>query len=86
MRLKGLLEPLESRKEFQSIIRGIENEKYPIGVYGASESGKGYIIDGIFENLEKSMIIVTHSDMEAKNLYEDLRFIPMKCTIYLLKK
>jgi transcription-repair coupling factor (superfamily II helicase) len=74
MRLKGLLAPLESGIEFQNIIKGIENKKYPIGIYGASESGRGYIISGIFENINKSMVIVTQSDMEAKNLYEDLIF------------
>jgi len=74
MRLKGLLEPLESSVEFQSIIQGVNNKKYPIGIYGASESGRGYIISGIFENTDKSMVIITQSDMEAKNLYEDLIF------------
>ena len=72
MRLKGVLEPLETSTEFENIIKSINNKKYPIGVYGASESGRGYIIDGIFENIDRSMIIVTQSDMEAKNLYEDL--------------
>ncbi len=72
MRLKGLLEPLESSIEFRNIMKSIESKKYPIGIYGAAESGRGYIIDGIFENIDKSMIIVTQSDMEAKNLYEDL--------------
>lgn len=72
MRLKGLLEPLENSAEFKSIIKSIKGKKHPVGIYGASESGKGYIIDGIFENINKSMIIVTQSDMEAKNLYEDL--------------
>ena len=72
MRLKGLLEPLENSTEFQNIIGDIEKKKYPIGLYGASESGRGYIIDGIFERFDKSIIIVTQSDMEAKNLYEDL--------------
>ncbi|AWK50372.1 transcription-repair coupling factor [Clostridium beijerinckii] len=72
MRLKGLLEPLENSIEFLNIIKGIENKKYPIGIYGTAESGRGYLIDGIFENIDKSMIIVTQSDMEAKNLYEDL--------------
>jgi transcription-repair coupling factor (superfamily II helicase) len=67
-----LIAPLESSIEFQNIIKGIENKRYPIGIYGASESGRGYIIDGIFENIDKSMIIVAQSDMEAKNLYEDL--------------
>ncbi|EKQ55981.1 MULTISPECIES: transcription-repair coupling factor [unclassified Clostridium] len=74
MRLKGLLEPLEGSIEFQNIMQGIERKKYPIGIYGASESGRGYILGGIFENIDKSMVIVTQSDMEAKNLYEDLIF------------
>ncbi len=74
MRLKGLLEPLESSLEFQNIIQGIESKRYPIGIYGASESGRGYIISGIFENTNRSIVVVTQSDMEAKNLYEDLIF------------
>ncbi len=74
MRLKGLLEPLESSIEFQNIKAGIENKKYPIGIYGVSESGKGYIVGGMFENIDKSIVVVTQSDIEAKNLYEDLIF------------
>lgn len=72
MRLNGLLEPLKNSAEFASIIDSIKGKKYPVGIYGASESGRGYIIDGIFEKIEKSMVIITQSDMEAKNLYEDL--------------
>lgn len=72
MRLNGLLEPLENSAEFISIINSIKGKKYPVGIYGASESGRGYIIDGIFENIDRSMVIITQSDMEAKNLYEDL--------------
>ena len=72
MRLKGLLEPFENSVEFESIIADINNEKYPIGIYGVSESGRVYIMDNIFENINKSMVIVLQSDMEAKNVYEDL--------------
>ena len=72
MRLKGLLEPFENSVEFESIITDINNEKYPMGIYGVSESGRIYIVDNIFENINKSMVVVTQSDMEAKNVYEDL--------------
>lgn len=72
MRLKGLLEPLEDSREFKSILESIEQKRFPIGIYGASESGRGYIVDGIFENIDKSIVIVTQSDVEAKNFYEDL--------------
>ena len=74
MRLKGLLKPLESSDKFKEIIKDIKSNKYPINIYGLSESGKSYILDGIYENLETPLVIVTHSDMEAKNLYEDLSF------------
>ena len=74
MRLKGLLKPLESSDNFRKIIKDIKNNTYPININGVSESGKSYILDTIYENLESSLVIVTHSDMEAKNLYEDLSF------------
>ncbi|WP_294401281.1 transcription-repair coupling factor [uncultured Clostridium sp.] len=72
MRLKGLLEPFENSAEFESITIAISSERYPIGIYGVSESGRVYIMDNIFENIDKSMVVVTQSDMEAKNVYEDL--------------
>ncbi|WP_238900301.1 transcription-repair coupling factor [Clostridium sp. YIM B02500] len=86
MRLKGLLEPLESSLEFQDIIQGIESKRYPIGIYGASESGRGYIISGIFENTNRSIVIVTQSDMEAKNLYEDLIFYTSEVYYFPVKE
>lgn len=72
MRLKGVLEPLEKSIEFKNIENAIKGKKYPIGIYGISESGRGYIIDSIFENIDKPIVVVTQSDIEAKNLYEDL--------------
>ena len=45
MRLKGLLEPLEESSEFKNLEDSIKGKKYPIGIYGISESGRGYIID-----------------------------------------
>lgn len=86
MRLKGLLEPLENSVEFQNIAKAIENKKYPIGIYGASESGRGYIISGILENIDKSIVIVTQSDMEAKNLYEDLSFYTSEVYYFPIKE
>ncbi|MGL5151976.1 MAG: transcription-repair coupling factor [Clostridium sp.] len=72
MRLMGLLEPLLASKEFNEISRCIDNKKFPVGVYGLSESGKSYFIDSIFEKYDKSIVIITHNDIEAKNIYEDL--------------
>lgn len=74
MRLKGVLEPLNSDNNFNKILESIKGKRYPVNINGASESGKSYIIYGIYEKMDSSLIIFTNSDMEAKNIYEDLIF------------
>ncbi|GFP77959.1 transcription-repair coupling factor [Clostridium fungisolvens] len=72
MRLNGLMEPLNNSINFQKVKSNIDRDRYPFSTYGVSESGKGYIINGIFENSDRSIVVITHNDIEAKNLYEDL--------------
>ncbi|GFZ34175.1 transcription-repair-coupling factor [Clostridium zeae] len=72
MRLNGLMEPLNNSINFQKVKSNIDRDRYPFSTYGVSESGKGYLISGIFENSDKSIVVITHNDIEAKNLYEDL--------------
>ncbi|NLZ34299.1 MAG: transcription-repair coupling factor [Clostridiales bacterium] len=74
MRLKGVLEPLNSYNNFNKILESIKGKRYPVNINGLSESGKSYIIYSIYENIDSSLIIFTNSDMEAKNIYEDLIF------------
>jgi len=52
----------------------IENGRCPIGAYGISESAKSYLLYGVLTGIDKKMLVVTHSDVEAKNIYEDLSF------------
>ncbi|HCO74859.1 MAG TPA: transcription-repair coupling factor [Clostridium sp.] len=74
MRLKGVMTPLKLSSEYRDIKRYINEEKYPLGIHGLSESGKSYLLYGVYEDIEKSMLVLTHNDMEAKNIYEDLSF------------
>lgn len=74
MRLDGLLSPLKNSREFTYLLNDIEKEKYPIGVFGLSESGRSYLIKGVYDKLDKPFLIVAHSDVEARKLYEDLNF------------
>ena len=48
MRLQGLLQPLQENDKFITAINSIKNKKFPINISGLSDSGKSYIIDGIF--------------------------------------
>lgn len=66
------MKPLRDNEEFNHLLGCMNKGQYPLSAYGLSESGKSYLINGIFENRENSIVIVTHNDIEAKNLYEDL--------------
>lgn len=74
MRLKGLMQPLKESKEFSEILNAVKGHRYPVGVFGLSESARSYIINGIYEELDKPFLILTHNDVEARNIYEDLNF------------
>ncbi|QGU96568.1 transcription-repair coupling factor [Clostridium bovifaecis] len=74
MRLKGLMQPLIESDQFRNIINALSQKRFPIEIIGLSDSGRGLFINGIYEKEDKSIFIFTNSDVEAKNLYEDLSF------------
>lgn len=74
MRLEGFMNPLYNDKNFMAALNDIEKNRFPLGIFGLSDSGRGYFINGIFEKTNKDVLIVTQSDIEAKNIYEDLLF------------
>ena len=74
MRLQGLMKPFKTDNKYEDLMGQVRDERFPIGIYGISESARSYIINGIYEGIDKPLFIFTNSDMEAKNLYEDLSF------------
>jgi transcription-repair coupling factor (superfamily II helicase) len=66
--------PLQLSEQYKSVMSAIENGRCPIGAYGISESAKSYLLYGVLTGIDKKMLVVTHSDVEAKNIYEDLSF------------
>lgn len=74
MRLEGLMKPFKTDNKYEDLMEQVRDERFPIGIYGISESARSYIINGIYEGIDKPLFIFTNSDMEAKNLYEDLSF------------
>lgn len=71
MRFKGLIEPLMNSEKFEEVFSSIKNNKL-IEIQGLSGSSKSYLINAIFEQSSNSVSIITNSDKEAKNIYEDL--------------
>ncbi|MBU3180352.1 transcription-repair coupling factor [Clostridium psychrophilum] len=86
MRLSGLMKPLEESNQFKEILANVEKKTYPIGIYGLSESAKNYLVNGVYEQVDKSILILTHSDVEAKNIYDDLSFYVNKVYYFPTKE
>lgn len=74
MRLEGLMKPLKESREFKSILTDIQKERFPVGTFGLSESARSFLISGLYDEIDKPFLILTHSDVEAKNIFEDLSF------------
>lgn len=72
MRLKGLMAPLRENAIFENFISNLSHDGYPGMIYGLSESARTYVINGLFEELNRNIFVITHSDVECRALYEDL--------------
>lgn len=74
MRLDGLIEPIKKSDKFKCIIDEIKKKKFPIAVFGLSESSRSYLIYAMYNQQNNPFLIITHSDVEARKLYEDMSF------------
>lgn len=72
MRLKGLMAPLKESSMFKDFISELNSNNYPGTVYGLSESSRSYVINGLFEEMNKNIFVITHNDVECRAIYEDL--------------
>ncbi|SHJ98666.1 transcription-repair coupling factor [Tepidibacter formicigenes] len=77
------IDPLKDSLEFNNIINNINENKSPLLVNGLISSQKPNITYGLFKKLNRQVMIITHSDLEAKKIYDDLRFYVGDKAIYL---
>jgi len=74
MRLSGLIRPFIESEEFIKIKGSVSKDKYPISLFGLSESSKSFVISSIFNQFDKNILVVTHNEIEARKIYEDISF------------
>ncbi|MDT8715740.1 transcription-repair coupling factor [Clostridium sp. 19966] len=74
MRLNGLMTPLKENSMFKALKGALDKNRFPVALNGLSESSRTYLINGIFEEADKSIFVITSSDVECRNLYEDISF------------
>lgn len=69
-----LLAPIKNSIDYIQLLKNIKIEKTPIALYGLNETQKAHIAYGIHEEFKGQVCIVTFSEIEARQIYEDLKF------------
>lgn len=86
MRFSGLNTVMRQSTDYMDVIRAMEEQKLPCQVHGLSESQKAYISYCLFEDRPAQVLIITHNEMEAKKLYDDIRVFTEECFYFPIKE
>ncbi|MGL5313873.1 MAG: transcription-repair coupling factor [Peptostreptococcaceae bacterium] len=66
--------PLQNSKEYKDVINCIQNNKGSLLINGLLPVQRPHIAYSMFKDLNKQMVFVASSDLEAKKVYDDLSF------------
>lgn len=81
-----LIDPLKSLDQYNKVIKDIEERKVPISTYGISDEALGHFSYALSNHSKKQTMIITHNDVKARKLYEDLFSISKKQVEYFPTK
>lgn len=77
------VQPLKRSKEFKEAKKNLKEGACPFLINGMLQSQKSNMTYGLFKDMKTQCMIVTHSDLEAKAIYEDLKFYGGDKVFYL---
>ncbi len=77
--MKGIINPLLDLPGYSSLIKNIEANHFPIGIAGVAGAQKAHSIFSLFKFSGRASLVITHNELEAQKLGDDLRhFLPGK--------
>uniref|UniRef100_UPI0040567448 transcription-repair coupling factor n=1 Tax=Acetatifactor sp. TaxID=1872090 RepID=UPI0040567448 len=82
--MQALLAPLKELAEYEQMRDSLKCRKGPIALTGCVDSQKLHIIYGLSDGL-KYKVIVTYSDLKAKEIYEEYKFYDRNVMLYPAK-
>lgn len=65
---------LDNSAQFEEILSNMRNRKFPMMISGAADAQKAHLINTICEKAGKKAFVITHNDIQARRLCEDLSF------------
>ena len=78
-----IIYPLQNSKEYKDIINCIDSNKGSLLINGLLSVQKPHITYSIYKELNRQIVFVASTDLEAKKAYEDLSFYIKDKVVYL---
>ena len=72
--MNTILGELGKSQKFVEIVNRIENKKSPIAISGLNDVGMVSIGTAIHEFTKKPICILTYNEIQAKKIYEDIKY------------
>ena len=82
--MQALLAPLNELKDFETIRKNLKKGISPMQLVGCVDSQKLHIIYGLSDGL-RYKVIVTYSDLKAKEIFEEYKFYDRNVMLYPAK-
>lgn len=79
--MKAFTAPLKNLEEFEQLCSGLKKNRGILQVSGCIEAQKSHLMYCVGETYRKKLII-TYSDLRAKEIYENYRFFDRKVLLY----
>ncbi|MDD2480575.1 MAG: transcription-repair coupling factor [Lutispora sp.] len=81
--MDNILMPLESLEEYKYLIKSLRENTKTVEIHGISDAQKSMVIAGVSGNCGKSILIITHNDILARKIYEDISFFDPDAAVLL---
>ena len=82
--MQALLAPLQELAEYHSIREQLHKGNAPVSLTGCVDSQKLHMIYGLSEDF-RTRVIVTYSDLKAREIYEEYKFYDRNVMLYPAK-
>ena len=69
-----LLEPIKKSVDYKRVISSAKTKKNILALHGLTDSQKAHMIAAIHCDTNKQICILTYNDLEAKKIFQDLKF------------
>lgn len=75
MSFQNIIRPLEGMPEYKLFMDSIKGSGKSIEAYGISDTQKSLISAAVGSSLNKNCLVITHNEIAARKLYEDISFL-----------